>query len=130
MSKEIVEDQVKSVVFKGAAWNLEFEPTVHGIGRLKKQASVHSDESKFATKFVNGDLVMLFGDQATHSGNFVFHAKPAGSLSKTMTWPVVQFLSIMNLPGDKKVYISDAGVMKITVDSGLADYEYLLPANS
>jgi len=39
-------------------------------------------------------------------------------------------LAIMDLQGDKRVYISDAGAMKITVDSGLADYEYLLPAQS
>jgi hypothetical protein len=34
----------------------------------------------------------------------------------------------MDLQGDKKVYISDQGAMKITVDSGIAEYEYLLPA--
>jgi hypothetical protein len=45
-------------------------------------------------------------------------------------WPVKQFLSIMDLPGDKTVRISDAGAAEITVDSGLAVYRYLLPAQA
>jgi hypothetical protein len=45
-------------------------------------------------------------------------------------WPVKQFISIMDLPGDKVVKFSDQGVAQITVDSGIADYTYLLPAQS
>jgi hypothetical protein len=130
MSKELVEEKVKSVLFKGATWHVDFQPTVHGIQRLKKQSHVHAEESVFTTKYVNGDLHVNFGDPASHSGNFIFHSSPNGSMTKTMMWPVKQFLSIMDLPGDKHVYISDQGVMRVTVDSGLADYEYLLPANS
>lgn len=128
MSKELVEEKVKNVMFKGATWHVDFQPTVHGIQRLKKQSQVHNDDTVFTTKYVSGDLHVNFGDPATHSGNFVFHAKPNGSMTKSMMWPVRQFLSIMDLPGDKHVYISDQGVMRVTVDSGLADYEYLLPA--
>jgi hypothetical protein len=36
----------------------------------------------------------------------------------------------MDLPGDKIVKISDAGATEITVDSGLAVYRYLLPAQA
>jgi hypothetical protein len=39
-------------------------------------------------------------------------------------------MSILNLPGDKSMKISDAGAMQITVDSGLAEYNYILPAQS
>jgi len=39
-------------------------------------------------------------------------------------------LSILSLPGDKKYRISDQGATEITVDSGLAVYQYLLPAQS
>lgn len=130
MSKELVEERVRNVTFKGATWNADFEPTVYGVGRLKKQASVHSDESAFTTKSLNGNLHVHFGEPSSHSGNFVFHSGTNGNLSKSIMWPVKQFLSIMDLPGDKHVYISDAGVMRITVDSGLADYEYLLPART
>ena len=130
MSKELVEEKVKSVLFKGAVWNVDFEPTIPGIQRLKKQASVHNEETVFTTKMVQGSLNINFGDPATHSGNFVFHPQLPGSMTKAHSWPVKQFLSIMDLSGDKHVYISDQGVMKITVDSGIAEYEYLLPAQS
>jgi hypothetical protein len=128
MSKEVVEDKVKPVKFAGATWNVEFEPKVANIARLKKQASANSEEATFVTKTDGQDLKIFFGDVSSHSGNFVFESGVTGKLTKSWSWPVKQFLAIMDLQGDKRVYISDAGAMKITVDSGLADYEYLLPA--
>ena len=74
------------------------------------------------------DIRSQFGSPSNYSGNFVFHPGLTGNLSKTMGWPVKQFLAIMDLLGDKHIYISDQGVMRITVDSGLAEYEYLVPA--
>ena len=72
MTKSIVEEKVKSVTFKGTTWNVEFEPTIAGIQRLKKQASANSEEEHFTMSTVNGDLKINFGDPSTHSGNFVF----------------------------------------------------------
>lgn len=130
MSKEVVEDKIKSVTFKGATWNVEFEPTIAGIMRLKKQAQANSEENTFTTKSDKTDLKIYFGDTSSHSGNFVFHAGTTGTLSRAWMWPVKVFLSIMDLPGDKTVRISDQGVSEITVDSGLGVYRYLLPAQS
>lgn len=130
MSKMIVEEKVKNVVFKGATWNVDFQPAISGVQRLKKQSNVHSEETVFTTKIEKGNLVVNFGDPATHSGNFVFHSGLKGTFSRPLSWPVRQFVSIMDLVGDKHIYISDQGVMRITVDSGVADYEYLLPAQS
>ena len=50
MSKSIIEEKVKDVKFKGATWNVEFEPTIAGIMRLKKQASANSEENNFKNK--------------------------------------------------------------------------------
>jgi hypothetical protein len=130
MAKAIVEEKVKDVKFKGAAWNVEFEPTVAGIMRLKKQASANSEENNFITKTDKGDLKVYFGDASTHSGNFVFQPDVEGTLSRAWAWPVKVFLAIMDLPGTKTVRISDQGAAEITVDSGLATYRYLLPAQS
>lgn len=130
MSRSIVEEKVKPVKFAGAAWNVEFEPKVANIQRLKKQATANSEEATFVTKTEGTDLKIFFGDAATHSGNFVFESDINGSLQRQWAWPVRQFLSIMDLLGDKRVYISDQGAMRITVDSGVATYEYLLPAQS
>jgi len=130
MSRALVEEKVKNVTFKGTSWDIEFEPTIAGIMRLKKQASANNEEAQFMTKTDQGDLKIYFGDHSTHSGNFVFHLGVKGTLSKPWRWPVKVFLSIMDLPGDKTVRISDKGASEITVDSGLASYRYLLPAQS
>lgn len=130
MAKTIVEEKVKAVTFKGVTWDVEFEPSIAGIQRLKKQASANSEETHFTTTTVNGDLKINFGDPSTHSGNFVFQPSVSGTLSRAWMWPVKQFLSIMDLPGDKTVKISDKGAAEITVDSGIAVYQYLLPANA
>jgi GTP cyclohydrolase II len=130
MLKYIVEDKVKNVKFKGATWDVEFEPTVAGIQRLKKQASANSEEPTFNTKTENGDLKIYFGDPSTHSGNFVFQPGVTGTLSRAWNWPVKVFLAIMDLPGDKKIRMADAGAVEIVVDSGLATYRYLLPAQA
>jgi len=130
MAKTVVEDKIKSVLFKGTTWNVEFEPSVASISRLKKQSSANSEENNFTCKTDNGDLKIYFGDPSTHSGNFVFQAGVTGTLNRAWMWPVKVFTAIMDLPGDKTVRISDAGACEIVVDSGLATYTYLLPAQA
>jgi hypothetical protein len=130
MLKNLVEDKVKNVTFKGDKWDVEFEPSIAGILRLKKQAQANSEETTFTTKTENGDLKIYFGDPSTHSGNFVFQPGVAGKLSRQWNWPVKVFLAIMDLPGDKTVRFADVGAAEITVDSGLATYRYLLPAQA
>lgn len=130
MSKTLIEEKVRQVMFKGATWNVSFQPTIAGVQRLKKQANVHNEENVFTTTMDNGNLVVSFGDPATHSGNFVFHHALTGSFTRPIMWPVKHFVSVMDLVGDKHIYISDQGVMRITVDSGVAMYEYLIPSQS
>ena len=130
MSTEIINEKLKSVKFKGATWNIEFEPSVASIQKLKFQANAHSEEPVFQVKTDNGNLVFSFGDASTHAGEFVFQAGVTGKLKQAWAWPVVQVMSILNLAGDKTIKIADAGAMMITVDSGLAEYDYILPAQS
>jgi hypothetical protein len=130
MAKNIVEDKVKAVTFKGTKWDVEFEPTTAGILRLKKQASANSEELTFTTKTDGTDLKIFFGDPSTHSGNFVFQQDVTGTLTRPWNWPVKVFLAIMDLPGDKTVRFADAGAAEIVVDSGLATWTYLLPAQA
>jgi hypothetical protein len=60
----------------------------------------------------------------------VFQNNISGKLTKTWSWPVAAVISILNLAGDKTFQFSDDGVAQITVDTGLATYNYLLPAQS
>jgi hypothetical protein len=101
---------------------------VASIQRLKFQASANSEENNFIAKIENGDLKFYFGDHSSHAGNFTFQSGVSGKLSKSWAWPIAVVISILSLPGDKTFKISDEGVAMITVDSGIADYNYLLPA--
>lgn len=130
MDRAIVESKVPNVVFKGNKWDTDFEPSIAGIQRLKKQSMLHSEDEFFKTTLSGGNLTVHFGNPSNYSGKFVFHSGLHGNLTKTLGWPVKQFISIMDLFGDKHIYITDQGAMRITVDSGLALYEYLLPATA
>jgi len=130
MSQALVEEKIRPMKFAGATWNIQFEPRVNSIQRLKKQLQANNDETNFILKQDNRDLKIYMGNASTHSGNFVFESMVSGKITQSWSWPVKQFISIMDLPGDKVIHISDSPVMKITVDSGIADYEYLIPAQT
>lgn len=130
MADSIVNEKLKTLKFKAPTWHIEFEPTVAAIQRLRMQAQANAEETNFTARTENGDLKFFFGDHSTHAGNFVFQAGVTGQLKRAWAWPVAQVLSIMGLVGDKTMRISDDGAMQITVDSGLAVYNYILPAQS
>ena len=130
MVSEIVNEKLKNAKMKDVPWAVEFEPSTASIMRLKMQAQANAEELTFQTKTEDGHLKFLFGDHSTHAGDFVFQHDVEGKLTRTWHWPVAQFISIMNLTGDKTVRISDLGAAKITVDSGIAVYNYILPAQS
>lgn len=130
MASEIVNDKLKTAKFKGVNWHIEFEPTNASIQRLKWQMSANAEEPNFQAKTENGDLKFFFGDHSSHAGNFVFQAGISGQLKRAWSWPAAQVASILSLTGDKVMRISDDGAAQITVDSGLAVYNYILPAQS
>ena len=72
--------------------------------------------------------MFYFGDANTHAGSFVFEANVKTKLKQNWSWPITQVISILNLDGNKVMKIADAGAMMISVDSGLASYDYILPA--
>ena len=130
MASEIVNEKLKTVKFKGVQWHIEFEPTVASIQRLKMQAAANAEEVNFQAKTENGDLKFFFGDHSTHAGNFVFQPGVTGTLKRAWSWPIKTVISILDLYGDKVMRISDDGAAQITVNSGLATYNFILPAQS
>lgn len=128
MSANLVNDKIKEAKFRGTTWQVEFEPTVNSIQRMKLQQSAHSEESIFMVKTEGTDFKIYFGDANTHEGNFVFQAGITGKLKTNRTYPISNFISILNLSGDKIIKFSDDGIILITVDSGMAKYNYYIPA--
>ena len=130
MNKAIIEEKLKTVKFKGANWNVTFAPAIASITRMKLQSAAHAEEPVFNVKTEGENLVFSFGDASTHAGSFTFQHEVGGTLTHTWSWPVAQVQAILSLDGDKTMSISDQGAMQISIDSGLAKYDYILPAQS
>jgi hypothetical protein len=130
MNKAIIEEKLKTVKFKGASWEVQFKPAVAALQRMKLMSAAHSEEPIFTVKTEDKNLVFYFGDASTHAGSFVFQHDVTGTLKHSWSWPVAQVQSVLNLDGDVTMSISDQGAMMISVDSGLAKYDYILPAQS
>ena len=130
MTSGVVSEKLKTARMKSVPWHIEFEPAVASIMRLKMQMSANAEEPNFQVKTDGTDLKFYFGDHSTHAGNFVFQSDITGQLKRAWSYPAKQFASIMDLVGDKTLRICDDGVAQITVDSGVAVYNYLLPAQS
>ena len=130
MNKAIIEEKLKTVKFKGAQWNVEITPSMASIARMKLMSAAHSEEPTFNVRTTDGNLVFSFGDASTHAGEFVFQHGVEGTLAHTWSWPVAQVQAILNLDGDATMSISDQGAMKISLNSGMATYDYILPAQS
>lgn len=128
MSQGMITEKLKSITFKEPKWDVTFNPSSAAIARLKLQAAANSTESLFQVRTDNDNLVFSFGDASTHAGSFVFQHDIGSKLKHTWAWPITQVQSILNLDGNLTMKISDAGAMQITVDSGLIEYSYILPA--
>ena len=103
---------------------------VPSILKMKFQASANSEETTFIAKVEDNKLKFFFGDHSSHAGNFVFQDGVTGTLGKAWNWPVGAVIAILSLPGDKELKFSDEGAAMIKVDSGIATYDYILPAQS
>lgn len=128
MPEDIANTKVGNFIFKGTTWNVTFHPAVESINRLKRQAQANSEVDLFKLKIENNDIKIYFGDPATHNGAFVFHPNVTGTLSSLLKFPVNLVIQVLNMAGDKTMQISERGILEITIDSGIATYRYLIPA--
>jgi hypothetical protein len=132
MNTEIINEKLKTVKFRGVKWDVEVEPSVQAIQRFQFQASANNEHTTFLAKTENGNLKFTFGDQSSHGGEFIFATGISGTLNKGWTWPVSSVLSILKIAdaNNAKISFSNEGAMQIELDSGLATYKYIIPAQA
>ena len=132
MNTEIINEKLKTVKFRGVKWDVEINPTVQSIQRFQFQASANTEHTTFLAKTDGDKLKFTFGDQSTHGGEFIFAAGVSGNLNKGWTWPVASVLSILKIAdaNNAKVSFSNEGAMQIELDSGIATYKYIIPAQA
>jgi len=132
MNQDIINEKLKTVKFRGVKWHVEVEPTVSAIQRFQFQAGANTEHTTFLAKTDGGNLKFTFGDVSSHGGEFIFATDVVGNLTKGWTWPVNSVLSILKIAdaNNAKIGFSDEGAMQITLDSGIATYKYIIPAQA
>lgn len=132
MNQDIINEKLKTVKFRGVKWDVEVEPTVSAVQRFQFQAGANTEHTTFLAKTDGGNLKFTFGDVSSHGGEFIFATGVTGNLNKGWTWPVASVLAILKIADANNAMISfsNEGAMQITLDSGIATYKYIIPANA
>lgn len=132
MNQEIINEKMKTVKFKGVKWDVEIEPSVAAVQRFNFQAGANNEHPTFLAKTEGSNLKFIFGDASTHGGEFIFAMDVEGKLQRGWTWPVQPILSILKIAdvNNTKMALSDEGAIQIILDSGLATYKYIIPAQA
>ncbi len=130
MNTDVINEKLKTVKFKGVRWDVEVQPSLSSVQRFAFQAAANSEHATFLAKTDSGNLKFVFGDAASHGGEFIFAQGVTGNLNKSWSWPVTQVLSILKAAdvNNCKMSLSNEGALQITLDSGLATYKYIIPA--
>lgn len=132
MNQEIINEKLKTVKFRGVKWDVTVEPTVNAVQRFQFQAGANTEHTTFLAKTDGDKLKFTFGDASSHGGEFIFATGVVGKLNKGWTWPVVPVLSILKIAdaNNATISFSNEGAMQITLDSGIAVYKYIIPAQA
>jgi hypothetical protein len=133
MNTAFINEKLKSFTFKEPTWSVSgLSPTVQSVQRFAYQAAANPEHLTFLAKNDNGSLKFSFGDTTSdHGGEFTFASNVSGKLDKGYTWPVAPVLSILKIAdvnNTKMSFSNDVGSIMLELDSGIATYKYIIPA--
>jgi hypothetical protein len=132
MNQDIINEKLKTVKFRGVNWDVTVVPAVNAIQRFQFQAGANPEHTTFLAKTNNNQLTFTFGDPSNHGGEFIFATNITGTINKAWTWPVVPVLAILKIAdaNNATMSFSNEGAMQIMLDSGIATYKYIIPAQA
>jgi hypothetical protein len=132
MNQDIINEKLKTIKFRGVKWDVDVTPALNAIQRFNFQAGANTEHTTFLAKTDGDQLKFIFGDMSSHGGEFVFATGVTGKITKGWTWPVNPVLSILKAAdvNNTVMSFSNEGAMQITLDSGLAVYKYIIPAQA
>ena len=123
---EVIDKVEPKVTLKVDNWPVDFAPTERSQLRYKAQLTANSDENTVTFGVENGTATTYFGDGSGHSGEFVFEKGLDDEAKLTVTVNSGYLAGIFAMTGDKTMKIGQHGMM-INVNSGLVNYDYILP---
>lgn len=123
----------KTAIFNGGiAWDVEMTDIPKAkIQEFMKFAGVlGSIESFFSVSTVDGRLIFSIGEEnAAISRVQIDMGAVSGKLNSMHKYPTVEYLTILS-NNNPVIKFSNKGVAQISVDSGLIDYEFILPGKN
>lgn len=132
MNQDIINEKLKTVKFRGVKWDVAVSPTMAAVQRFQFQAGANTEHTTFLAKTDGTNLKFTFGDMSSHGGEFIFATDVVGNLNKGWTWPVASVLAILKIAdaNNATLSFSNEGAMQIMLDSGIATYKYIIPAQA
>lgn len=133
MLADVINQQLKSIKFKGAEFDVNVVPSDKNLKDLTYFNSVLGTyEANFSPKTNGTDLYFHIGDAGSDRTKIHVSNTIEGEIKGDWRWPLDIVLRILKLSdsGNCVLSINDEGLLQIIVDSGMAKYTYLLPAKS
>jgi len=132
MLADVINQQLKEIKFKGAAYDLEIVPTEKNYRDLGYfESALGKYEGQFTPKIENGDLYFYIGDNGGDRSKVLIQSGVTGTLAREYAWPLSIVLKIMKLGTNgtiKMSFNSNKGLLEILINSGIGEYKYLLPS--
>lgn len=129
IGKKVIDSKEPTTKMLIDKWPVSFEPSVSAMQRYKYQLSANPDEKTAEFTVKDGAVKASLGDNTSNSGSYEFHSGVDNKLNYGVSVSSGFLASIFTLTGDKTINIGDFGMM-VTVNSGLATYNYVLPTIS
>ena len=133
MSGATADEQIKIPKFKGAEWDIAHQPTKKNLQDLAYFSNVlGSFESTFNIVVKGGAMYLGIGGNGADRSLVPFIASGVDvKFNANWKWSLAQVLSILKLADGAECTMllsNTSGALKIIVDSGVGEYEYILPS--
>ena len=133
MLADVINQQLKDIKFKGAAFDVEINPSKKMMQDLSYFNGVlGSYEANFMPKTESGALYFYVGSVGSDRTKILIDNNVSGEINTEWNWPLEVVLKILRLGDNSNVTLSinNQGLLQLKVNSGLGEYTYLLPARS
>lgn len=133
MLADVVNQQMKSITFKGANFEINIVPSAKNLKDLNYFNSIlGAYEATFSPKTNGASLVFHIGDGVSDRAKVTISNDVDGVISRDWQWPLDIVLKILRLSDTSNCVLSinNQGLMQIKIMSGLGEYTYLLPTKS
>ena len=129
ISKNLIPNQFG---MKEVEWNISLTPTASAIEYLDKLRSI-SNSDTFTVKVEpvedgTNSLYVLVGEPGNEA-RMEFHKNVDGALKNSWQWDLEKVMRLLKLGTTSTLTMnfSDRGVLRVVVDSGLAQYNFTIP---